>query len=79
MNTTLESIESAAKLLSISERATLVHNLLRDLEEPEGDEKYIESLWVSEAEDRLDAYLNGGIKSSPVSEVVTRVRSRIGR
>lgn len=77
MNATLESIETAAKLLSVSERATLAHNILKDLDDADGDEQYIETLWSAEAEDRLDAFLNGDIAASPLAEVVDRVRTRI--
>lgn len=77
MNATLESIERAARQLSVSERAALARSLLKGLDEPEADEKYIESLWASEAEDRVDAYLNGEIEASPMTEVVDRVSARI--
>ncbi len=77
MSTTLESIELAAQQLSINERAALAHSLLKGLDEAEGDERYIESLWASEAEDRLDGYLEGEIEASPMADVVERVRSRI--
>lgn len=78
MNATLESIEQAAKQLSLNQRAALAHTLIKDLDdEAEGDERYIETLWAAEAEDRLDAYLHGEIEASPMSDVVERVRANI--
>ncbi|MBK9214021.1 MAG: addiction module protein [Chloracidobacterium sp.] len=78
MNGTLESIEHAARGLAVHERAQLAHSLLKGLDESDADEPAIESLWATEAEDRLDAYQNGEIVSSPLDEVIDRVRSRIG-
>ncbi len=77
MNTTLENIEKAANLLSVKERAALAHNLLKGLDDSEANEKYVESLWAKESEDRLDAYLRGEIGSSPFEEAVERARTRI--
>ena len=77
MNTTLENIEKAANLLSVKERAALAHNLLKGLDDSEANEKYIESLWAKESEDRLDAYLRGEIGASPFEEAVERARTRI--
>lgn len=77
MNATLENIEQAARQLSVNERAALAHILLKGLDEAEGDEQYIESLWADEAEDRFDAYLNGETKAVPLEQAVDRVRARI--
>jgi len=77
MNTTLENIEKAANLLSVKERAALAHNLLKGLDDSEANEKYVESLWAKESEDRLDAYVRGEIGASPFEEAVERVRARI--
>jgi len=77
MTGTLESIERAARQLSVQERTTLVHTLLKGLDEPEGNEDEIEALWAAEAEDRLDGYLDGELGGSPLDEVVEKVRARI--
>ena len=79
MNTTLESVERAANQLSASERAALAQRLLKDLDESEGDESQIESLWAIEGEDRLDAYNRGELESSPLEDVLERVRAEIGK
>lgn len=77
MNGTLESIEHAARGLTIHERALLAQALLKGLDETDADERAIESRWASEAEDRLDAYQTGEIEAAPLDEVIGRVRSRI--
>lgn len=77
MNGTLESIEDAARGLTIHERAQLAHALLKGLDETDADEGAIESLWASEAEDRLDAYQNGEIDALPMDDVIDRVRRRV--
>lgn len=77
MNATLESIEEAADLLSVKERAALAHYLLKGLDDADEDESYIESLWAKESEERLDAYFRGEIAPSPFDEAVERVRAKI--
>ncbi|MBX3244922.1 MAG: addiction module protein [Acidobacteria bacterium] len=77
MNATLKSIEEAANLLSVRERAALAHNLLKGLDDADEDESYIESLWAKESEERLDAYLRGEIEASPFEDAVERVKARI--
>ena len=41
------------------------------------DESAIESVWAKEAEDRLDAYQKGEIKSSPAEDVLDRVKDSL--
>jgi hypothetical protein len=77
MNATLENIERAAKQLNIRDRAALAHSLLKGLNESEGDEKYIETLWANESEERLDAYFDGDLDSVPIDGAVERVLDRI--
>lgn len=77
MNPTFESIEQAAQRLSVRERAALAHNLLKGLDEAEGDAEYIESLWAIEAEGRVDAYLSGEMESFDGDEVTARLRERL--
>ncbi len=77
MNVTLESIEQAAKQLSVRERGALANSLIKGLDEAEGDEEYIESLWAAEAELRIDAYLNGDLESSDGDRVMARLRENL--
>jgi putative addiction module component (TIGR02574 family) len=77
MDLTYETIEQAARKLTVKERASLAHNLLRDLDDGENEE--VEALWAAEAERRVDAYLRGEMESSPADEVIQRVRDRIRR
>lgn len=71
---TLERIEQAAKQLSVRERGALANSLIKGVDEADGDEEYIESLWAAEAEHRIDAYLNGDLESSDGDEVMARLR-----
>ncbi len=77
MGLTFESIEKAAKQLSVRERGALANSLIKGLDEAEGDEEYIESLWVAEAEHRIDAYLNGSLESSDGDDVTARLRENL--
>ena len=77
MNVSLESIEQAAMKLSVSERAALAHTVSNEHHKTEVDEAYVDSLWATEAEDRLDAYLRGEIESSTVDAVVAGIRKRL--
>lgn len=75
MNMTYEAIEQAARQLTVKEKASLAHALLKDLDEAEDED--VEALWAAEAERRYDAYLRGEMDSSPGDEVIARVRQRI--
>jgi len=77
MQVTYESVEQAAKQLTMREKAALAHTLLKDLDEVEDDD--VEAIWAEEIERRAEAYKRGLITSSPTDEVVARVRARIGR
>lgn len=58
------------------ERAELIEKLLASFSFP--DRKAIDELWAAEAEDRIDAYERGEIKSKPAADVFTRIeRSEI--
>jgi len=49
------------------DRAELVEQILASFEFPARQD--IDAAWAQEAEDRIDAYKRGEIKSSPASEV----------
>ena len=57
--------------LSPVERAELIEKLLASFSFP--DRKAIDELWAAEAEDRIDAYERGEIKSKTAAEVFARI------
>jgi putative addiction module component (TIGR02574 family) len=57
--------------LSPMERAELIEKLLASFSFP--DRKAIDERWAAEAEDRIDAYERGEIRSSPANEVFARI------
>jgi putative addiction module component (TIGR02574 family) len=57
--------------LSPVERAELIERLLASFSFP--DRKAIDELWAAEAEDRIDAYERGEIKSRTAAEVFARI------
>ena len=57
--------------LSPVERAELIEKLLASFSFP--DRKAIDELWAVEAEDRIDAYERGEIKSKTAAEVFARI------
>jgi len=57
--------------LSPVERAELIEKLLASYSFP--DRKAIDELWAAEAEDRIDAYERGEIKSKTAAEVFGRI------
>ena len=56
------------------ERIEIIENLFFSLGS-EQDRNRIDKLWASEAEDRLDAYENGEIKTVSSSEVFNKINS----
>jgi putative addiction module component (TIGR02574 family) len=57
--------------LSPLERADLIEKLLASFPFP--DRAAIDERWAIEAEDRLDAFERGEIKSQPASEMFSRI------
>lgn len=53
------------------ERADLVERILSSFEAP--DRKRIDELWAKEAEDRIDAYDEGRIRSIPAPQVFDQI------
>ncbi len=77
MSSTLESIEQAAKLLTLREKATLAHSLLRELDGPDGLYEDVDREWTELAETRLDAYLQGEMDVIDGEEAMNRLRDTI--
>ncbi len=77
MNMTFESIEQAAKQLTAYQKAILARRLLKDLKDIDAKPEEIESIWIAEAESRLDAFLLGDIQALPGDEVMARLKSRL--
>ena len=77
MNMTFENIEQAARQLSSYQKAILARRLLEDLQETDAKHDGIETMWIAEAESRLDAYLRGELQALPGEEVMARLRTRL--
>ena len=69
-----QPILSKALDLPPIERAELIELLLSSFELP--SRKGIDALWAKEAENRLDAFEKGKIKSMPAREVFKRIDKR---
>ncbi|HSH74467.1 MAG TPA: addiction module protein [Longimicrobiales bacterium] len=68
-----QSIESAALSLPPEERARLAERLLASLElDPE-----IETAWMTEVAERVDAWEAGGMEEIPWEEARARILSRL--
>jgi len=76
MEITFDDIKHSIPKLSFKERAALARTLLEGLHEVEEVDDF-ESVWADEVERRYEAYKAGEITSSPVEEVIERVRARI--
>jgi putative addiction module component (TIGR02574 family) len=81
MNSTYETVEAAAKQLTLKERSALVHSLLEDIDNNDAGDKEteIETVWLDEVERRIEAYKQGLIGSSSFEEAVENVRTRIAK
>jgi len=67
---TQQVLEKAIHLPPV-ERAELVEQILSSFDFPSRDE--IDALWAKEAEDRIDAYDQGKIKTIPASQVFEKI------
>lgn len=63
-----------ALALETQERAELVERLLATFQSP--PDPHIDELWAREAEDRLEAYDRGELKSVPAEEVLRKIRQQ---
>ncbi len=57
--------------LKPAEKAELIDNLLSSLDNPDRE---LDELWAKEAEDRIDSYEQGQIKSVTLREVLEKYR-----
>jgi putative addiction module component (TIGR02574 family) len=69
--TTTNHVLNEALTLMPSERAELIDKLLVSLDKSDLE---IEKQWAKEAEDRIDAYDQGKIKSISLEEVLNKYR-----
>lgn len=60
-----------ALALPPTERAMLVEEILSSFDSP--SRQQVDALWAKEAEDRIDAYERGDMRSSPAQEVFDRI------
>lgn len=60
-----------ALALPPTERAILVEEILSSFDFP--SRQQVDALWAKEAEDRIDAYERGDMRSSPAQEVFDRI------
>jgi putative addiction module component (TIGR02574 family) len=68
---TPKDIIDEALLLSITEKAELVDQLLSSID---NIDKNIEKKWAEEAESRIDAYQAGKLKSVSLEEVLSKYK-----
>ena len=66
-----DNIFKEALTLSPSEKAQLIDKLISTLDKPDRE---IDELWAKEAEDRIDAYNQGKIKSISLEKVLQKYR-----
>ncbi len=71
MTSHAQQVLVGALKLSAVERAELVEKILASFSFP--DRKAIDELWAFEAEDRIDAFERGELKSSPASDIFARI------
>lgn len=53
------------------EKANIIDELIKSLDEPD---KSIDQLWIEEAENRIDEYEKGQLKSVSVNEVFSKYK-----
>jgi len=68
---TVDRIFKEASSLSPSEKAQLIDKLISTLDT---SDKEIDELWAKEAEDRIDAYDQGKIKTISLEKVLQKYR-----
>ena len=74
MTAQTEQVLEDAMHLPPVERAELVEKILSSFDFPARDE--IDALWAREAEDRIDAYGKGMIRTTPAEKVFEKINSR---
>jgi putative addiction module component (TIGR02574 family) len=69
--TTIDNLFKKALTLRPSEKAQLIDKLISSLDKPD---KEIDELWAKEAENRIDAYDLGKIKTISLEKVLRKYR-----
>lgn len=69
--TTADKIFNEASALSPIEKAWLIDKLISDLDKSDPE---INEMWVKEAEDRIDAYEQGKMKSITLEKLLQKYR-----
>jgi putative addiction module component (TIGR02574 family) len=77
MSSTFEKIEAEIHLLSFEEKMRLVHQLISEIDDIREDK--IESLWIAEAERRLNELKEGRGTSVPAEEVFAKISARFNQ
>lgn len=74
MTNTKEKLLSEVLKLSPIDKAQIIEDILSSFEFK--DRKYIDKLWAEEAEDRIDAYEKGKIKTTSFKEVFKNISKK---
>jgi len=75
MSTLLEKLERQARALTPSEKASLAHTLIEELDSVLDAD--VEQAWVEEAQRRYDAFRRGELHALPGEAVMQRARTRL--
>ncbi len=71
----LRELEKELAQLTTAEKAAVARSLIDALDEKWDED--VEQLWMEEAERRYAAYRRGEVRTSPASDVFSRVRKRL--
>ena len=77
MPMTREQILTHAMTLGAAEREALAEELLQSISD--GDRDAIDAAWLAEARSREEAFARGEMSTSPLGDVLARVRSKAPR
>lgn len=76
MTSNINEIEKKALELSTHDRAILIRQLLKSLDE-EDDEQNAEELWIEEAKRRYDLYKQGKTSEKPANQVLKNAKTKL--
>lgn len=78
MSDPVEQLESAARRLSVRDRARLAHRLLESLDDDVAeDPAEVERAWEAEIGRRIAEFQAGAVKTVPADEVFREARDRL--
>jgi putative addiction module component (TIGR02574 family) len=77
MPMTKEQILTHAMTLGAGEREALAEELLQSI--AEGDRAALDAAWLAETRSREEAFARGEMSTSPLEDVLARVRSKAPR